>query len=137
MRVVAALLACAALVGACDEVSETSITDSPSIITEEEAQRAEQQPIFRAVGEEPGWSVNIYRDVIAYQADYGERTVTVATPEVTEFGGGRRYETQALTVEILEEPCNDAMSGAYYPATVTVTVTENGRPLVQGCGGPP
>ncbi|MBC2777912.1 hypothetical protein [Parasphingopyxis marina] len=135
MRAAAALLACAALLAACDETPQASVQDSPSIVTEEEAQQAEQQPIFRAVGQEPGWTVHIYPDVISYRADYGERTVTVPTPEVTEFGGGRRYETQALTVEILEDPCSDAMSGAYYPATVTVT--ENGRPLVQGCGGPP
>lgn len=134
MRSALALAACALMIAACDETPDTSITDSPSIVTEDEAQQAEQEPIFRGVGQEPGWTVRIYPDVISYEADYGERNVTVPTPEVEEFGEGRRYETPALTVEIREEPCSDAMSGAPYPATVTIT--ESGRPPVQGCGGP-
>jgi uncharacterized membrane protein len=134
MRVIVPLLAATALFTACEEVPDTSIQDSPSIVTENERQQAEEAPVFRAVGQEPGWILRIFRDIVTYEADYGERTITVNTPAVEEFEGGRRYETEALIVEIRDESCNDAMSGAPYPATVTVT--ESGRPPLQGCGGP-
>ncbi|RED15656.1 hypothetical protein [Parasphingopyxis lamellibrachiae] len=119
----------------CDEEIDLGVQESPSIVAEEESAGAEETPIFRGVGQEPGWLVRIYDDVIMYDADYGERRVTARTPEVEEFDGGRRYENDSIIVEILDQPCTDTMSGAAYPAKVTIT--ETGLSPVQGCGGTP
>ncbi|WP_299328054.1 hypothetical protein [Parasphingopyxis sp.] len=116
---------------ACEEPAETGAAETPEIAAEEA--RSEAEPIFTGVGQEPGWFLRIYDDVIVYEADYGERRVTARTPEMEEFDGGRRYENDSILVEILDEPCTDAMSGAPYPAIVTIT--ERGSPPVQGCGG--
>lgn len=123
------------LLSACEDQIDLGVQDSPSIVTEDEnaAADAEAEPLFRGVGQEPGWFLQIYDDVMIYEADYGERRVTALTPEVEEFDGGRRYENETLIVEILDQACSDTMSGAPYPATVTIT--ENGRSPVEGCGG--
>lgn len=119
----------------CEGDAGLGAQDSPGTAAQEESAEAEETPIFRGVGQEPGWLVRIYDDVIMYDADYGERRVTARTPEVEEFDGGRRYENESIIVEILDQPCTDAMSGAAYPAKVTIT--ETGLSPVQGCGGTP
>lgn len=123
----------AILLTACEAPSDAPASDSPDIVVEDEAAPAELEPFFRGVGQEPGWFLRIYEDVIVYEADYGERRVTARTPEVETFDGGRRYENDSIIVEILDQPCTDAMSGAPYPAVVTIT--ERGSPPVEGCGG--
>lgn len=119
----------------CEGELSSDVQDSPSIITEEESAAEQDMPIFRAIGQEPGWIVRIYPDITVYEAEYGERRVTVNTPEVEDIGGGRRYVTDALIVEIMDTACSDAMSGAEYPASVIIT--EEGRAPLQGCGGTP
>lgn len=120
------------LLAACDEAPDLGVDESPSIINEDEQEEAENPPIFTAIGQEPGWILRIYDDVIVYEGDYGERRVTVNTPEAETIEGGRTYTTRALAIEIREEPCADAMSGAEYPETVMIS--ESGT-SVQGCGG--
>ncbi|MEO1167597.1 MAG: hypothetical protein AAFW97_02680 [Pseudomonadota bacterium] len=132
MRAFLPFMAAAALpLAGCEEQADGSAADSPDVVAEDEA--AEPEPIFTGVGQEPGWFLRIYDDVIVYEADYGERRVTARTPEVENFAGGRRYENDSITVEILDEPCTDSMSGAPYPAVVTIT--ERGGSPVEGCGG--
>ncbi|MEM8696146.1 MAG: hypothetical protein AAGE05_09025 [Pseudomonadota bacterium] len=116
---------------ACEEPVETGVAETPEITAEEATPEAE--PIFTGVGQEPGWFLRIYDDVIVYEADYGERRVTANTPAVETFDGGRRYDNDSITIEILDQPCADAMSGAPYPAVVTIT--ERGSAPVEGCGG--
>ncbi|NNC72219.1 MAG: hypothetical protein HKN78_05005 [Sphingomonadaceae bacterium] len=130
---------------ACEDAPSTDIEQSPSIVAEGEAPElsgedtfdggvpdAGNDVLFRAVGQEPGWIVRIYENEIVYEADYGQRTVRALTPEPEETEDGRRYVTNRLTVEIVEESCTDSMSGAGYAAQVTVT---EGERTVQGCGG--
>lgn len=92
---------------------------------------------FRAVGQEPGWMLDIYRaDRIVLLWDYGEHRFEFPRVDPTdpqEFA--QRYETNAgghtLVVTTRRAPCEDAMSGAPYPATVEVVI--DGRTL-NGCG---
>ncbi len=93
---------------------------------------------FRAVGQEPGWHLEIARgDSITLVADYGERRVVTPAPEphVDRQAGRTTYraETEAhvLTVEIIEESCRDVMSGERFEATVAVTL--DGQ-TYRGCG---
>ena len=92
---------------------------------------------FRAVGQEPGWLLNIYREnKITLEWDYGQQNAEfpLATPDTSQEGASI-YSTQAnghaLVVMIRRFPCQDAMSGAAFPSTVSVTI--DGREL-QGCG---
>ena len=92
-------------------------------------------PRFRGVGQEPGWTVDVFADRIAFVGDYGEREVVVPRPEPERRGRRTRYrvstEANDFVLTIEEEPCRDAMSGAAYPATVVVEV--NGD-RYRGCG---
>lgn len=92
---------------------------------------------FRAVGQEPGWILDVYtRGVIKFVWDYGESygEFAVATPNTAQEGA-TRYEANSdgrtLVVTIRRSPCQDAMSGEAYPATVEVVI--DGRTL-SGCG---
>ncbi len=92
---------------------------------------------FRAVGQEPGWLLDIYtRDKIVLVWDYGANKLELprsapAAPQA----GVTRYESQArghhLVVTIRATPCQDGMSGQDYPASVEVVI--DGRSL-NGCG---
>jgi len=93
---------------------------------------------FRAVGQEPGWILDIYtRGIIKFAWDYGEEYAEFAIAEPTyPQEGATRYEAnsdgRALVVLIRRAPCQDAMSGQAFPSTVEVTI--DGRTL-DGCGG--
>jgi putative lipoprotein len=92
---------------------------------------------FRAVGQEPGWLMDIHtRGVINLAWDYGENYAAFAIAEPTyPQEGATRYEAhsdgRALVVTIRRTPCSDAMSGEAYPSTVEVVI--DGRTL-NGCG---
>ena len=92
---------------------------------------------FRAVGQEPGWMLNIYRESkITLDWDYGQSRAEfpLSAPNTTQEGA-TSYSAQAnghtLSVTIRRFPCQDAMSGAAFPSTVQVTI--DGQAL-QGCG---
>lgn len=95
---------------------------------------------FRAVGQEPGWLLDIYtRGVIKFAWDYGENYAEFAVAEPTHpQEGTTRYEAhsdgRALIVTIHTAPCQDGMSGQPYPSQVEVTI--DGRALT-GCGRNP
>jgi len=91
---------------------------------------------FRAVGNEPGWHLEIHGDAgITLVTGYGTRTVRVPPVAPREEAARTVYhaETEAhdLTVELRPGPCFDDMSGARYATKVTVTV--DGQTL-RGCG---
>lgn len=92
---------------------------------------------FRAVGQEPGWMLDIYtRGVIKFVWDYGENYAEFAVSDPTAPQDGvTRYEAhsdgRALVITTRRTPCEDAMSGQPYPATVEVVI--DGRTL-NGCG---
>lgn len=101
-------------------------------------QRAQAEGVeFRAVGQEPGWFVEITPggDLTAV-LDYGERTITLPAPEVTPLvGGARGYQAEGdgQIVQLVIEPltCFDSMSGHVHPETVTLAVDGQRYP---GCG---
>ena len=95
---------------------------------------------FRAVGQEPGWLLEIRNGrEIRLITDYGADTaVTPVPPAGTDSAtGARTYHavTGAHDLQVLIQPaaCTDAMSGEPYETTVTVTL--DGR-ANHGCGGP-
>ncbi|MBL8545845.1 MAG: hypothetical protein JNL81_05235 [Hyphomonadaceae bacterium] len=92
---------------------------------------------FRAIGQEPGWIVDIYTaDRIVALLDYGQTRLEFPGPNPTNpREGSTRYESQAnghtLSITYNRAPCQDAMSGEAYPATVELII--DGRTL-NGCG---
>ncbi len=92
---------------------------------------------FRAIGQEPGWIVDIYtQGRIVALLDYGETLIEFPRTDPTHPAeGATRYETQttshSLSITILRTPCQDAMSGDPYPTSVELVV--DGRALT-GCG---
>ena len=92
---------------------------------------------FRAVGQEPGWIVDVYtQNRILLLLDYGEMLIELPRAEPTyPAEGATRYETQGgghtAIITIRRTPCEDAMSGEPYPSTVEVVI--DGRTL-RGCG---
>jgi uncharacterized membrane protein len=87
---------------------------------------------YRALGQEPGWTIAIAEGRIDYVGDYGETRIGVPRPEPRPSFNGRRYETPRLTLDITYARCNDAMSGHGYEHQVIVVA--DGR-TVTGCGG--
>ena len=100
-------------------------------------QHAQERGIdFRAVGQEPGWYVEIdHEGSIHLIWDYMEREVTMPAVKPLAAAGRTTYAVssaaQRLTIVIEDRPCSDVMSGAPYPNTVIATI--DGREL-RGCG---
>ena len=87
---------------------------------------------YRALGQEPGWNLNMGAGRIDYVGDYGETRIRVPRPEPRTTFNGRRYETGRLVVDVTYARCNDAMSGQGYEHQVTVIADGT---TVRGCGG--
>jgi heat shock protein HslJ len=87
---------------------------------------------YSALGTEPGWTLDITPDRLAYAGDYGETKISVANPGARPSVNGERYVTDRLTVDITHRECSDGMSDRRYRDTVTLTA--DGK-TVKGCGG--
>lgn len=92
---------------------------------------------FRGVGQEPGWMLDLHTDGSAKLIwNYGEQGAAFADVALSyPREGDALYEAQTnehqLSVLVRRFPCEDAMSGEAYPASVTLTI--DGETL-QGCG---
>jgi putative lipoprotein len=92
--------------------------------------------VFRAVGNEPGWYLEIKQDgPVLYVGDYGALRIEIANPASEEESGVRIYHGDAdnhrLRVEVVEGVCVDSMKGDSFPFQVVLQVDGNG---LQGCG---
>lgn len=93
---------------------------------------------FRAVGNEPGWFMEVDRGAnpaLRATLDYGERIIEVASAQVLD-GDPPGYEgTTAdgtrVVVQVRREACSDGMSDRSYEASVALQVGER---TYQGCG---
>ena len=144
MRLLGAVAACLAM--ACGSPESTTSASPPSVsgeppITSATRGRdpwrdAQARGIdFRAVGQEPGWFLEIHGRSLRLVYDYGEReVVTSVAGRVVEQGNTTYRSTTskpAVVVSVDDRPCADAMSGQPFPSTVTVTVD---RRALHGCG---
>jgi putative lipoprotein len=96
---------------------------------------------FRAVGQEPGWFLEIDEArLIHIVYDYAERELTTTSPVKIAAPGRTTYTAvageQQVTVVVEEKACADAMSGEPFPLAVTLTIDDReldgcGRPVVQ------
>ena len=93
---------------------------------------------FRAVGNEPGWHLELKRGgKILLVTDYGQSRYVFDTPRPQEDRetGITTYrvqnQEQDLEIQLQIRPCRDSMSGELFETTVTVKL--DGRTF-QGCG---
>ena len=92
---------------------------------------------FRAVGQEPGWHIEVHPERLVMVYQYGERQVVVPNPGVVEDPELpiRRWhaitEAHELLLVAQDRACTDVMSGTIYPVTADVTL--DGRNY-SGCG---
>ena len=97
---------------------------------------AERGVDFRAVGQEPGWFLEIDREKqIRLVYDYAEHQIITAVPAPTIKGTSTIYDAMAeshrLTILVEDAPCTDAMSGEAFPRSVSVTIDSR---TMRGCG---
>ena len=89
---------------------------------------------FRAVGNEPGWSLEIIAgDRILLITDYGASRVELPLPEpyVDQTNRRTRWDAGEFIVEVMGRPCRDSMSGELFDTEVSVQW--QGQTL-SGCG---
>lgn len=91
---------------------------------------------LRAVGQEPGWLVEVVPDKwVLVITDYGRQRVLAPPTAPVEFGGGQRFslKTDSHTVEVLALPgaCSDGSSEEIYDTKVTLVVD---GVTTRGCG---
>ena len=93
---------------------------------------------FRAVGQEPGWQLEIrVGSEMRFTYDYGKGSAVTpaARAQLDARTGTRTFhansEANDLRAEIVPVSCQDSMSGKPYPATVTVTLNDRS---FRGCG---
>jgi putative lipoprotein len=91
---------------------------------------------FRAVGQEPGWFLEIDREKqIRLVYDYAEHEIVTQVPAPARKGTSITYdvmvEAKQLVILIEDAPCRDTMSGEAFPQAVTVTI---GTRTLRGCG---
>lgn len=91
---------------------------------------------FRAIGQEPGWLLEIVNGKsIIISTDYGNNVAEYAYVEPIVFQDEQRtrylIEDADAIVEIRDKPCMDIMSGESF--AVSVSITDSHRRL-EGCG---
>lgn len=98
---------------------------------------------FRAVGNEPGWYAELDAGgQVKLVLSYGEQTLAMPAPATWKTGSDNRHKGVArdaargtdgigVTITSVPKTCNDGMSDATYPLTVTVEVEDA---AFKGCG---
>jgi uncharacterized membrane protein len=90
---------------------------------------------FRAVGNEPGWFVEVDKGgspSLHATLDYGDREVIVAKAQPAGLGfTGKTADGTTVVLEIQRTRCQDGMSGEAFEATARLVV---GDKTYRGCG---
>jgi putative lipoprotein len=91
---------------------------------------------FRAIGQEPGWFLEIDNEKqIRVVYDYAEHQLVAPVISPATKGNTVVYDmmvdSQRVLIMIEETPCSDAMSGEAFPRSVAVTI---GTRTLRGCG---
>lgn len=91
---------------------------------------------FRAIGQEPGWFLEIDNEKqIRVVYDYAEHQLVAPVISPATKGNTVVYDmmvdSQRVLITIEETPCSDAMSGEAFPRSVAVTI---GTRTLRGCG---
>lgn len=92
---------------------------------------------FRAIGQEPGWFVEVTDDSLRFVWAYGQHRVSAPRPTKETDEGRIVYTapTDRGPVRVVARPrrCTDPMNGRVFSHTVNVTLAGDTH---RGCGGP-
>lgn len=107
-------------------------------VAQSECRLVGERPLFRAVGNEPGWRLDVRADGLSLLLDEGDTHVFAPSPLVVDGAGMRSYEAVSaggpLSAVVFERYCTDSMSGMPHPKTVEVRWQDR---VLKGCGGDP
>lgn len=107
-------------------------------VAQPECRLVADKPLFRAVGNEPGWRLDVTAAGLSLSMDYGERRVFAPSPLVIDAAGARSYQAMSaggeLSVLVFDRRCVDSMSAMNHPNTVEVRWQDR---VLRGCGGEP
>jgi uncharacterized membrane protein len=128
-----AAVAAVSLITACGQTDERH---SEELIDNVWHQAKLRGVAFRAIGQEPGWLLEITNgEEILLVTDYGSARTNMPYVEPVVYQEERRtqyvLESYNTVVEIRGEPCTDTMSGESFEVTVTITIKER---KLHGCG---
>lgn len=89
--------------------------------------------VFRAVGNQPGWYLEVGGKTLTMVTGYGGRQTELACRAPAVLGAQTKYRSAdgALGAVVERVPCTDSMSGEQHDATVTVTLDGT---VYRGCG---
>jgi len=128
-----AAVAAACLVTACGQVDKPHAEE----LIDDVWHKAKLRGVaFRAIGQEPGWLLEITNgEEILLVTDYGSTHTSLPYVEPVVYQDERRtqYVVDAYDtiVEIRGEPCTDIMSGESFEVSVTLFLEEK---ELHGCG---
>jgi uncharacterized membrane protein len=93
---------------------------------------------FRAVGNEPGWVLEIREKTrLEFLYDYGQSSIVVMSSVLTQDGRTSHFTGSAdgreVVVTLVAETCNDTMSDELFETRVTVRLDDR---EFRGCGRP-
>jgi len=97
---------------------------------------------YRAIGQEPGWLLEVFADQsFELHYDYGAEVAKFPWVAPRTLDGARKYAVESagaqLEIDIAVAPCIDVMSGQPYPDTVTVRYRDASLEReLSGCGRP-
>lgn len=107
-------------------------------VEQPECRRVAERPLFRAVGNEPAWRLDIGAQGLELIADDGASRAFASAPLVVEAEGLRSYQATSaggeLEALVFDRVCVDTMSGMTHPNTVEVRWQDR---VLRGCGGDP
>lgn len=96
---------------------------------------AERGVAFRAIGQEPGWVVEVFDGKsprLEARLAYGERSVVIDSMTRTDDGfQGVASDGTAVRLRVTDEQCVDSMSGERFSQHATLEV---GTDVFRGCG---
>ena len=129
----------AGILVACDQAAETPALEprvDEASITNVWHKAKLRGVAFRAIGQEPGWLLEITNGVeIVLVTDYGETRTSMpyVEPVVSQQERRTQFVLDAYNtiVEIRGEPCQDVMSGEEFEVSVTIRQTDG---ELRGCG---
>ncbi len=93
---------------------------------------------YKAVGTEPGWTVDIKNDEIIHTSQEATNDFSLPIQRMKKTSAGWEIkgfsDQHNITIAITsDQPCNDGMSDREYADTVKVSVSGSGHHV--GCGG--
>jgi len=107
-------------------------------VAQPECRLIADKPLFRAVGNEPGWRLDVIEAGLDVRMDHGATHVFAPGPLVIDAAGARSYQAMSaggeLGVLVFDRVCVDSMSAMPHPNTVEVRWQDR---VLRGCGGEP